>query len=206
MYTRRQYSPQLGRWLSRDPIEEKGGIPLYVFVSNNGVSEIDPLGLTFSVINDGRIPSGGIARGGGECEYKNFTFKLVEDSSRSCKCRYKLDILDINADFRYTWDSDSTKAHELQHCSHCEAIAYGGTVSQVKAVKKYFRTKESAIKYAARYVDAAWRYNWGAYKLYSTWTVDGVVVWALNVVAGTEGIMDSAKQEIDELDAMETCE
>jgi phage tail tape-measure protein len=33
-----------GRWPSRDPIEEKGGINLYGFVHNDGVNEIDLLG------------------------------------------------------------------------------------------------------------------------------------------------------------------
>ncbi|MBS2007159.1 MAG: hypothetical protein JST01_08965 [Cyanobacteria bacterium SZAS TMP-1] len=41
----RIYSPLLGRWLSRDPIEEDGGNNLYVYVSNMPISEIDPLGL-----------------------------------------------------------------------------------------------------------------------------------------------------------------
>jgi RHS repeat-associated protein len=41
----RGYDPRLGRWLSRDPIEEEGGINLYGYVGNRAVNEIDPLGL-----------------------------------------------------------------------------------------------------------------------------------------------------------------
>jgi RHS repeat-associated protein len=33
-YGFRYYQPTTGRWLSRDPIEEKGGLNLYDFVSN----------------------------------------------------------------------------------------------------------------------------------------------------------------------------
>ena len=33
-YQLRSYSPRLGRWLNRDPIEEKGGVNLYGFVDN----------------------------------------------------------------------------------------------------------------------------------------------------------------------------
>jgi len=44
-YGYRYYDPVTGRWPSRDPIEESGGINLYGFVSNDGVNAWDYLGL-----------------------------------------------------------------------------------------------------------------------------------------------------------------
>lgn len=44
-YGYRYYNPELGRWLSRDPIEEQGGINLYGMVSNDPVNSWDYLGL-----------------------------------------------------------------------------------------------------------------------------------------------------------------
>ncbi len=44
-YGWRFYVPQLGRFLNRDPIEERGGLNLYAFVGNNGVNQWDYLGL-----------------------------------------------------------------------------------------------------------------------------------------------------------------
>ena len=38
------YAPEQGRWLSRDPIEEQGGLNLYGFVNNDPVRLIDPNG------------------------------------------------------------------------------------------------------------------------------------------------------------------
>jgi RHS repeat-associated protein len=43
-YGYRWYDPYTGRWPSRDPIEESGGLNLYGFVGNEGVSKFDILG------------------------------------------------------------------------------------------------------------------------------------------------------------------
>lgn len=40
------YSPNVGRWTTRDPIEEKGGINLYAFCENDPVNSFDLLGLS----------------------------------------------------------------------------------------------------------------------------------------------------------------
>jgi len=44
-YGYRYYDPVTGRWPSRDPIGERGGMNLYGFVGNDGVGRIDRLGL-----------------------------------------------------------------------------------------------------------------------------------------------------------------
>jgi hypothetical protein len=44
-YLYRYYDPLTGRWPSRDPIEESGGMNLYGFVRNDGVGRIDLYGL-----------------------------------------------------------------------------------------------------------------------------------------------------------------
>jgi RHS repeat-associated protein len=41
----RAYAPGLGRWISRDPIGERGGINLYGYVENNPSNDVDLLGL-----------------------------------------------------------------------------------------------------------------------------------------------------------------
>jgi RHS repeat-associated protein len=43
-YGHRYYSPSLGRFINRDPIEEQGGINLYGFCGNNAVNRWDYLG------------------------------------------------------------------------------------------------------------------------------------------------------------------
>ena len=44
-YGYRYYETVTGRWLSRDPIEEEGGINLYEFVGNDGANKSDLLGM-----------------------------------------------------------------------------------------------------------------------------------------------------------------
>jgi RHS repeat-associated protein len=43
-YGMRWYSPNVGRWLSRDKIQENGGLNLYGFVGNHSINAIDYLG------------------------------------------------------------------------------------------------------------------------------------------------------------------
>jgi RHS repeat-associated protein len=50
-YGYRYYQPWTGRWLSRDPIEEKGGKNLYGFVGNDGNNRCDYLGY-FKTLED----------------------------------------------------------------------------------------------------------------------------------------------------------
>jgi hypothetical protein len=60
-YGYRFYDPVTGRWPSRDPIGERGGINLYGFVGNNPIFNFDGLGLKgIFTINEGAetIPSG----------------------------------------------------------------------------------------------------------------------------------------------------
>ena len=51
-YGYRYYNPQLGRWPSRDPIGEDGGLNLYGFVGNDGVNRTDLMGLAGDSVCD----------------------------------------------------------------------------------------------------------------------------------------------------------
>jgi len=43
-YRDRYYNPQLGRFISEDPVGFKSGINVYAYVGNNPISFVDPLG------------------------------------------------------------------------------------------------------------------------------------------------------------------
>ena len=76
-YGFRFYSPELGRWLNRDPIEERGGVNLYRFVGNAPVNRRDYLGLLEKKI----LPLG--------VYYEKLTFEAGNYSAREsliCVC------------------------------------------------------------------------------------------------------------------------
>ena len=50
MYLYRDYDALLGRWPSRDPIEEEGGNNIYGFVNNAPIHDSDKLGLTINML------------------------------------------------------------------------------------------------------------------------------------------------------------
>jgi RHS repeat-associated protein len=71
MYMFRFYNSELGKWISRDPVEEEGGANLYGFVYNNSINNFDYLGLECkSVETKNEIKEEG------QCKYKS-TGKLI---------------------------------------------------------------------------------------------------------------------------------
>jgi hypothetical protein len=80
-YGYRYYDPMTGRWPSRDPIEEEGGLNLYGFIDNSPLDNVDVLGqfswkdLAFTSVGGdkaGNIPPGNrgipIGLGGGRLQ------------------------------------------------------------------------------------------------------------------------------------------
>lgn len=55
-YGFRYYDAATGRWPSRDPIDENGGLNIYGFVGNDGVGRIDLLGLKVTFVWSGNCP------------------------------------------------------------------------------------------------------------------------------------------------------
>lgn len=74
------YSPEQGRFVSRDPIEERGGDNLYVFVNNNAINLFDAYGLytlrnaRVQLVKDGVDKLGRRSVGGGP--YAPSTYEL----------------------------------------------------------------------------------------------------------------------------------
>ncbi len=81
-YGFRYYNPTLGRWMSRDPIEEFGGVQLYGVIQNNPVWTVDPFGLRRFDCNTshwhGQV-------GGGVLTYLSVSYDYETEECKCCK-------------------------------------------------------------------------------------------------------------------------
>jgi len=124
LYQKRAYCPELGRWLSRDPIEEEGGLNLYAFCGNNPVDRYDALGLLwdFNVNDLGRrnvvFTQTGIRKGGTHLT----KWSVIPTVSGEGKCA-TISISEASAAAEYWWTDTvaggnhnlTPRQHELQH-------------------------------------------------------------------------------------------
>src|SRR5690606_26568990 len=76
-YGFRYYNPSTGRWLSKDPIGEQGGINLYGMVGNNTIGSIDMLGLIEEFDSEESA-----ARAGLEAAFLAWKALVAQDSSK----------------------------------------------------------------------------------------------------------------------------
>jgi uncharacterized protein RhaS with RHS repeats len=86
-YLYRWYDPATGRWPSRDPIGERGGINLYGFVWNNGIGHWDSLGLSAEVEKKDDIFTVGTPASGGQGETVvkgNVIYDIILESGKCC--------------------------------------------------------------------------------------------------------------------------
>lgn len=70
-YGHRYYSPSLGRFINRDPIEEQGGINLYSFFGNNSINAWDYLGMLVPWWEDLGIDGNDLYYDGGSYDWGN---------------------------------------------------------------------------------------------------------------------------------------
>ena len=68
--TYRAYDPDLGRWINKDPIAERGGLNLYAYVANHPLSGTDALGLEADTIE--------VIKSDGEFDGSNFLSHLIK--------------------------------------------------------------------------------------------------------------------------------
>lgn len=123
---RAYYSPEQGRWISRDPIEESGGMNLYGLLGNDGLNKTDYLGLEYWVWEARPLGPRPPERGrGGETISETWMFNTWVNEKGSCHYVRAQGIFKLN----YWWTegtwppengggSYTTRPHEETHVEY----------------------------------------------------------------------------------------
>ena len=148
------YDASIGRWLSRDPIEEEGGVNLHMVNGNDCINLIDPLGLAFESSSPfarhsvTAVPVAGYEKDKG-LTVAAYTDILIHVDGKKLELRGKLigDIYYTSADnltheteheraYRTYYDEFKNSANPTEgtySSAECAEIA----ASAVRALKKY---------------------------------------------------------------------
>ncbi|MBO4710110.1 MAG: RHS repeat-associated core domain-containing protein [Kiritimatiellae bacterium] len=121
-YIMRYYSPELMRWITRDPIEEEGGVNLYAMCGNSPISSCDKLGLA-------RMLTGALNTLAGRLVYRGefYARKVIDTVNRlngkTDRHKRRLYFAEIR-DLVYTSDSE-LKNEISKHPNDVYIIAHG---------------------------------------------------------------------------------
>ena len=123
-YGYRYYSPELGRWISRDPIGERGGLSLYGFARNAPINGYDSHGKALVVFGAWRDFPRGFRLGETVAGPATVRSACVRDPA--CNGCWRLDIHSVDMSVRYwwVWWAAGVRAHELAHVADFAQLAY----------------------------------------------------------------------------------
>jgi hypothetical protein len=128
------YNPSTGRWLSRDPIGETGGLNVYGFVRNTSVNAFDILGL------QGTIPGGPYPLPTPKPPYDRNqlpTTKIEDMTWRVCCQPYAWDNWIIHCDLRYgPCDKDSSNEYPVTLDTGCCNKSIKSHIDMSKCLRK----------------------------------------------------------------------
>jgi hypothetical protein len=113
----RWYSPNTGRWFSRDPIEEKGGLNLYGFANNQCINQLDYLGMKVELEINLTRRTDPLRLTGGEAGKTTFDLGSIHITRTPCACpgRYKFKYDGKAVITAYFWPI--SESHEMTHVS-----------------------------------------------------------------------------------------
>jgi len=152
-YGYRSYSPQLGRWLCKDPIEEYGGVNLYGYGGNDPVSSYDLYGLA----PDGFFDPGFVGQpqpeddAALEAEIERAN-AIVDDKGRKCY-EVSLDTSPISSTDLGDLLKNFDRTILLNHGTPDSHLQFSDRYVRADAVKKVAERAGNSCRTLACYVD-----------------------------------------------------
>jgi RHS repeat-associated protein len=153
LYGYRYYKPSTGRWMSMDPIEEKGGLNIYEFCLNNTLNEFDVDGrlLGYGMVYNEKLiplrnlPISWIRRGDlGRTEFAKFA---PTATPREQECGYEIALGgEAFVESRYYSPSPEAWYHELEHVRmHSETVASFNAMAVSLATGTFTKRKATCL-------------------------------------------------------------
>jgi hypothetical protein len=130
----RYYHPSVGRWFSRDPIGERGGVNQHAWCGNNGVKFVDTHGLAKCKVDEFSLDIG-------KWIFVNYSFKFtcrlpVRFKTVLSECVNEKDCIidqDYRGEFWHTDPTTKTKVHQWNSPSWTEDYWDGDSESPAAA-------------------------------------------------------------------------
>ncbi len=196
LYKYRHYDPQLGRWPSRDPIRERGGVNLYAFVENDSLNKWDALGWVTIKRSENVIILDQKGKTGYVSHTAKVTFKKFNKDGKCCftadtiewriethlpllSVKFKPNWKNYPKDRRRTWidrlrnvtpyTREGLEAHEAEHVRQMETVS-----KETEAYLKKKFSKELCYKTAKERDE---KYDLVT-KLYKDWKKTGNKPWS----------------------------
>ena len=149
------YDPNIGRWISRDPIEEEGGLNLYGFVRNDGLNFFDA---------DGRITVTTKENSKTQCGSSDVDFKFALEKAAS-SFGYIVQKVTITRDFKkcdgsdknaggldtevfweaFSVEKNQTKARETDHSGLVARDGYVGKIEITTELKFFLQSTTEVL-------------------------------------------------------------
>ena len=201
-YEKRDYIPELARFLSHDPIGEEGGVNLYGYVGNCPLCFYDLLGLNFRHEHSNqwvRRPSWDSAN---RTHYGGTVVASIDIKMELTKCNnHHPDEngcvgLGLNSDdmlvlsWSFVWTQ--VAQHELAHVNDYKTITYKKMMDYIEARETCYSTKEMAEKWK-EFLES------DAFRQYFLW--DGIVYTHARLDSAESGYDDRHKTYEAELES-----
>ena len=190
-YGYRYYDPATGRWPSRDPIGERGGVNLYGFVANSTVNGIDLLGKLMKQYAAGSaIPKGvenwkhdptmrnmEIAFGGRAAGQTKANWPRRQDVIKCDGCNLKITDSELKVDiqilneyltgdkknFKYDKSQLTTLDHERRHENHHGALWNAAASYINQHHNKNYKSENCCLLWASYFKEAYSMFEYMAY-------------------------------------------